>query len=82
VTQGPIDNPVINSPFVAPAQYFVTVDGQPTGVIEPRRRPSEFFVPVAQPKKRGGQLTLDPFGPVRQQSNEIVNESRGSVERR
>jgi len=36
VTQGPIDNPVINSPFVAPAQHFVTVDGQPTGVIEPR----------------------------------------------
>jgi hypothetical protein len=82
VTQGPIDNPVINSPFVAPAQHFVTIDGQPTGVIEPRRRPSEFFVPVAPPKERGGQLTLDPFGPVRQQSNEIVNESRGSVERR
>jgi type III restriction enzyme len=80
VAQASIE-PVINSPYIAPAQHFVTVDGQVTGVKEPRRRPSEFFVPVAPPRKRGGQLTLDPFGPVRQQSNEVINEIRGSVDR-
>jgi hypothetical protein len=63
VTQGPIENPVINSPFVEPVQHFVTTaHGTVTGEIEPRRRPSEFFVPVARPKKMSGQLTLDAFG--------------------
>jgi type III restriction enzyme len=83
VTQGPIENPVINSPYLEPQQHFVTgADGTVTGEIEPRRRPSEFFVPVAQPKKRSGQLTLDAFGgPKRQQPNEIVNEIRQGVAR-
>jgi hypothetical protein len=48
-----------------------------SGEIAPRRRPSEFFVPVARPKKSSAQLTLDAFGgPTRQQPNEIVNEIR------
>ncbi len=79
-----IENPiVINSPFVEPRQHFVTTtDGQVTGEIAPRRRPSEFFVPVAWPKKASAQLTMDAFGgPTRQQPNEIVNEIRQSVER-
>ena len=83
MTQGSIENPVINSPFVEPAQHFVTTaDGTVTGEIEPRRRPSEFFVPVARPKKLSGQLTLGAFGgPKRQQPNEIVNEIRQAVAR-
>ena len=60
----------------------MTVDGQVTGEIAPRRRSSEFFVPVARPKKASqAQLTLDAFGPVKQQPNEIVNEIRQSVAR-
>ncbi|MDO8485835.1 MAG: hypothetical protein Q7S35_12915 [Candidatus Limnocylindrales bacterium] len=36
VTQGPIENPVRNSPFVEPAQHFVpTADG--TAAWRPRR---------------------------------------------
>jgi type III restriction enzyme len=83
VAQGPIENPVINSPFVEPAQHFVTsADGQVTGEIAPSRRSSEFFVPVARPKKLSGQLSMDAFGgPTRQQPNEIVNEIRQSVAR-
>jgi type III restriction enzyme len=83
VAQGPIENPVINSPYVEPAQHFVTsADGQVTGEIAPRRRSSEFFVPVARPKKSSAQLTMDAFGgPTRQQPNEIVNEIRQSVAR-
>ena len=61
-TQATIENPVINSPFVEPRQHFVTTaDGQVTGEIAPRRRPSEFFVPVARPKRASGQgLTQGP----------------------
>ena len=83
MTQGPIENPVINSPFVEPVQHFVTTaDGTVTGEIDGRRRPSEFFVPVARPKKLSGQMTLDAYGgPTRQQPNEIVNEIRQAVER-
>ena len=83
MTQNPIENPVINSPFVEPRQHFATTsDGQVTGEIVPRRRPSEFFVPVARPKKASPQLTMDAFGgPTRQQPNEIVNEIRQAVER-
>jgi type III restriction enzyme len=45
-----IENPVINSPFIEPAKHFRVVDGLVSGEIEPKRRPSEFFVPVAKPK--------------------------------
>jgi type III restriction enzyme len=83
MTQGPIENPIINSPYFEPTKHFVTsADGDVTGEIDARRRPSEFFVPVARPKKLSGQLTLDAFGgPKRQQPNEIVNEIRQSVAR-
>ena len=70
-----IENPVINSPFIEPARHFrTTADGSVTGEIEPRRRPSEFFVPVARPKKTSGQLTLDAYGPPARQ---LVVEIRG-----
>ena len=79
MTEGTIENPVINSPFVEPTRHFVVVDGQVSGAIEDRRRPSEFFVPVAKPKKASPQLALQ-FN-VRQQPNEVVNEVRGAVAR-
>lgn len=53
----------------------MSADGKATGEIEPRRRLSEFFVPVARPRKLSAQMTMDAFGgPTRQQPNEIVNE--------
>ena len=79
-----IENPVINSPYVEPVQHFRTLaDGTVTGEIEPRRRPSEFFVPVARSKRiSAAQLTMDGFGgPKKQQPNEIVNEIRQAVGR-
>ena len=57
-TSAPIDNPIINSPFVEPARHFSVVDGQVTGAIEEGRRPSEFFVPVRKPRKATRQLAL------------------------
>ena len=83
MAQGTIENPVINSPFGEPERHFVMLDGKPTGETEDRRRPSEFFVPVAQPKKKSAaQLSFDQFGPpTKQQPNEIVNEIRQAVAR-
>jgi type III restriction enzyme len=81
VAQGTIENPVINSPFVEPARHFRVVDGQVSGAIEPRRRSSEFFVPVAKPKKASPQLALQFGGGTKQQPNEIVNEIRQAVGR-
>jgi type III restriction enzyme len=77
LAQGTIDNPVINSPFREPDRHFKVVDGQVSGEIDARRRPSEFFVPVAKPKKASAQLSLQFGGGIRQQPNEIVNEIRG-----
>jgi type III restriction enzyme len=77
----PIDNPVINSAFVEPKRHFMVVDGRIDGTIEEGRRPSEFFVPVAKPKKASPQLALQFGGGIKQQSNEIVNEIRQSVAR-
>ncbi len=76
-----IENPVLNSPFHEPARHFKVVDGQVAGDIEEGRRPSEFFVPVAKPKKASAQLALQFGGSVRQQPNEIVNEIRQAVGR-
>ena len=76
-----IDNPVINSPFAEPEKHFRVVDGLVSGEIEPRRRASEFFVPVAKPKKAAAQLALQFGGGTRQQQNEIVNEVRQAVGR-
>jgi len=83
LAQATIENPIINSPFVEPARHFVMdADGKVTGEIETRRRPSEFFVPVARPRKLSAQLSMDQFsGPTRQQPNEIVNEIRQAVGR-
>ena len=52
-----------------------------SGELVPSRRPSEFFVPVAKPKKASAQLALQFGGGTRQQPNEIVNEVRQAVGR-
>ena len=77
----PIDNPILNSPFREPTRHFTVVGGQVSGAIQDGRRPSEFFVPVAAPKKKSPQLALQFGAGVRQQSNEIVNEIRFAVGR-
>lgn len=81
MANSPIDNPVINSPFTEPTRHFRVKDGQVTGEVEHRRRPSEFFVPVARPRKALPQLALQFGAGVRQQPNEIVNEIRTAVGR-
>src|SRR5690349_4870572 len=74
-----IDNPVINSPFLEPTKHFPIVDGQVAGEPVDGRRSSEFFVPIAVPKKRSPQLGLQLGVGVRQELNETVNAIRYAV---
>jgi type III restriction enzyme len=54
-----IDNPIINSPYKAPEQHFKFDDESITNVVVLGRRPSQYFVPVPRPRKRGQQIELD-----------------------
>ena len=54
------DGPILNSPYVAPDRHFVIGPSGPTGEIKPGRRPSESFIPIPAPKKKGGeQIAID-----------------------
>jgi len=49
VRQLVIDNPVINSAFLEPGKHFKFTDDGITDEIVESRRPSAYFIPVAQP---------------------------------
>ena len=55
-----LDNPILNSPFEIPSQYWALDDaGKPTGEIVSGRRRSEYIVPIATSKRKsGGQEEL------------------------
>lgn len=77
-----IDNPILNSPFSAPARHWVLDEnGIPTGVSAEGRRRSEFIVPVPPPRhnvKTQGELDLDhEYG--ERKPNDYVNEVRTKV---
>ena len=74
-----IENPVINSPFEEPQRHFRFTEEGITDEIVVGRRRSEYFVPIAQPKKKGKQLALDLWTQDRIQENEFINRVRGRV---
>jgi len=48
-----IANPIINSPFEEPRLHFRFSEEGITGEIVVGRRQSEYFVPIARPRKKG-----------------------------
>jgi type III restriction enzyme len=65
-----IANPIINSPFV-----------EPTDEIVLGRRQSEYFVPIARPRKKSQeQLAFETWTKDRIRPNEFINRVRGRVE--
>jgi len=77
-----ITNPIINSPFEEPVRHFRFDDEGITDDIVVERRPSSYFVPIAQPKKRGKdkQLALDnEWTADRIEENRSVNSIRERV---
>jgi len=73
-----IQNPVINSPFEEPKWHFRFDDEGITDDIANGRRDSCYFVPIAQPRKKGPrQLLLDAeWTKDRIEPNKMVNAIR------
>ena len=77
MTQVVIANPVLNSPFVEPSRHFRFDDHGITNEIVEGRRSSGYFIPIAQPKKRGKQLQFDTEWTVdRYKESEFINNVR------
>jgi type III restriction enzyme len=76
-----IENPVINSAFVEPSRHFKFSDDGITDEIVGPRRTSAYFVPIAQPKKKGKQLIFDTeWTQDRVKENEFINRVRGRTD--
>jgi type III restriction enzyme len=76
-----IQNPTINSPFEEPRRHFFFDDEGITNRIVERRRVSAYFVPIAQPRKKGKgqQLTLGDWTADRIEENKTINFIRERV---
>jgi type III restriction enzyme len=80
VRQLVIDNPVINSAFAEPDRHFKFTDEGISNEVVATRRPSAYFIPVAQPKKKGKQLELGTeWTDDRLRENDYINEVRTVV---
>lgn len=80
---GILENPILNSPFRAPARHWELDDaGMPTGGCVENRRTSEYIVPIPQSRRQGGQLEFayDAGGQVAFKANDLVNRIRDRVD--
>jgi type III restriction enzyme len=77
-----IENPIINSPYKVPDKHFRFDDEGITSEVVPGRRPSQYFVPVPKPRKKGQQLELDfaEFTADKIRLNVLVNQVRDRVD--
>ncbi len=75
-----IENPVINSAFAEPSRHFEFDADGITDEIVVSRRLSSYFVPIAQPKKKGKQLIFDTeWTQDRVEENKFINDVRQRV---
>jgi type III restriction enzyme len=81
MTDVTIENPIINSPYDEPTRHFRFSDEGITNEIVEERRVSSYFVPIAQPKKKGGQKSLftTEWTEDRIEENKLVNDIRRRV---
>jgi len=80
VPQVVIDNPILNSPFDEPTRHFEFGDEGITNEIVEKRRTSSYFIPIAQPKKKGKQLQFETeWTKDRLEENRVVNLVRERV---
>ena len=56
-----IENPILNTPFAAPARHFRFDDDGITDEIVEGRRPSSYFMPIPKAKKKSGKLVFDEW---------------------
>lgn len=76
-----IENPILNSPFLEPERHFKFDDEGITSEVLTGRRASAYFIPIAQPRKRGQkqqrfdtECTRD-----RVEENRLVNQIRPRI---
>ncbi len=77
-----IENPILNSPFLEPNRHFKFTDEGITNEVVEARRISSYFVPIAQPRKRGPdkQMVFDTeWTKDRIKENDFINKVRGRV---
>ena len=75
-----IENPVLNSPFQEPLRHFRFDDQGITSDIVSGRRPSSYFVPVPEARRRDGQLAMvAEWTQDRIEENELVERIRERV---
>lgn len=75
-----IENPILNSPFEEPTRHFQFGDEGITNEIVEKRRTSSYFIPIAQPKKKGKQLQFETeWTRDRLEENRVVNLIRERV---
>ena len=77
-----IENPILNSPYAEPNKHWKFGDEGITNEIEEGRRVSAYFVPIAQPRKRGKdkQLVFETeWTKDRLKENDFINRVRGRV---
>jgi type III restriction enzyme len=76
-----IENPVLNSPFDEPLWHFRFDDEGITNHKVEERRISSYFIPIAQPRKKGNkQLPFDTeWTKDRIEENKVVNRIRQRV---
>jgi type III restriction enzyme len=80
MSQVVITNPVINSPFDEPTRHFRFTDEGITNEIVEARRVSSYFIPIAQPRKKGKQLEFDTeWTQDRIEENKLVNQIRQRI---
>jgi len=83
VRQVVIENPVLNSAFEEPGRHWRFGDEGITDEIVEGRRISAYFVPIAQPRRRGKdkQLVFDTeWTANRLEENTFINQIRGRVQ--
>jgi type III restriction enzyme len=75
------DNPIVTSPFEAPAAHYELDDeGQPTGIKLTGRRRSMQIVPVPAARRRGPEQAELELFENRLKENDLVNEIRSLVD--
>jgi len=80
VPQVVIENPILNSPYREPGRHFRFDESGITNDVLDSRRDSGYFVPIAQPRKKGKQLRFETeWTEDRLQPNPHINRIRERV---
>ena len=76
-----IENPIVNSLFEEPKRHFRFDDEGITSEIVEKRRTSQYFIPIAKPKKKDKQLQLEMelWTNDRIEENGFINQIRQRV---